>query len=149
VEKKQVSAIAAVGVVVTVAAIGAALLSSSAAETPTRDTVPVGQLVEVPTSSAPTSSAEPQAVVVDPNPKDTAVNAPAQQPAPQTVQAPAPAVNDDPVPPTTEPVPPSTNPAGEVTAPPPAPTVRCRMDDSDPVNYPNGRQICETITPAP
>jgi outer membrane biosynthesis protein TonB len=146
--KNQAAVLTAAGLAVATVFAGAAFaLSSSSTEQPERNTVPVGQLVDEPVSSAPSSSVEPPAVVADPAPKDTPVtNPPAQQPAPQPVQQPASEpTNDNPT--TTPPV--ATNPAGEVTAAPPAPTVRCRMDDSDPVNFPNGREICETVSPAP
>jgi hypothetical protein len=146
VDRKQLGIITAAGLAIATVCAGVALaVSGGQADAPARDTLPVGQLVDVPVSSEPvSSSAEPPAVAdADTSQKDAVVP---NQPAPP-VQPPA-VANDDPAP-TTNPAAPTTNPAGEVTSPPPAPTVRCRMDDSDPVNYPNGREVCETIVPAP
>jgi type IV secretory pathway VirB10-like protein len=142
VDKKQISALATAGVVVaTMAALGATLLSSSAAEAPATDTVPVGQLVEVPTSSAPTISTEQHEVASEPIQKDTAVNAPAQPPAPQTVQAPVQQPDVDNGPAAEAPAEPTfTHPPYEPTgpgdtAPAPPPPAPCYVDE-------NGRDIC-------
>lgn len=132
--KKQASVLAAAGVVVaTMAAVGATLLSSTGGEPPARDTVPAGQLISTPASTAPTSSTELQAAVASNSQKDTAVTNPQ---APQTVQQPVPAnepvdAQPDPMPtgdngaplnpPPPPPAPPGTNPNG-VPNPDPAPT---------------------------
>lgn len=142
-DKKQGGVIAAVGVVVaTMAAVGAILLSGASAEVPARDTVPVGQFVDVLTSTAPTSSVEPLAVVAGPNLEDTAVaDAPVPQPAPQTIQASAqePVAGNDPA--TEVPAEPTfTHPPYEPTgpgdtAPAPPPPAPCYVDE-------NGHDIC-------
>jgi hypothetical protein len=113
-DRKRLGVLTAAGLGVATLCGGVAFaFSGGTDEQPTRDTLPVGQLVDVPVSSAPSSSVEPPAVVADPIQKDTAVNAPAQQPAPQTAQQPATA--DDP---TTTPAPPATTmPTGENGAP--------------------------------
>lgn len=136
-DKKQVSALSAAAVVVaTMAAVAATLLSASGDPAPRRDTVPVGQLVDVPVSTTPGSSLVPPAVVTEPVQKDAIVTNP---PAPQTAaQQPAPAT-EEPAEPTHPPFVPTTE--GE-TAPAPPPPAPCYWDDSDPVNFPNGREIC-------
>lgn len=139
--KRQVAALAAAGVVfATMAGVTAFLVSGATNEQPARDTVPVGQLVDAPTSIAPSSSAESPVVVADPNLKDTAV-AEAPQPAPQTAQAPPqqpPAdngpVDDPPAEPTfTHPPYEPTGPGD--TAPAPPPPAPCYVDE-------NGHDIC-------
>jgi hypothetical protein len=110
-DRKRLAVLTAAGLAVATMCAGVAFaFSGNDSEHPKRDTVPVGQLVEVPTSSAPTNSTEPQAVATDPTKKDTA--AVPNQPAPQTVQQPAPA-NE----PTNTPPPATTMPTGENGAP--------------------------------
>lgn len=139
--RKQLGALTAAGLVVATLCAGVAFVfTGGSSEQPKRDTVPVGQLVDVTVSSTPSSSTELPAVAADPIQKDTAVP---NQPAPQqTVQQPAPAPANQP-PADTEPTHPPFVPTspGETAPEPPAPAP-CYMDDSDPVNYPNGRMIC-------
>jgi hypothetical protein len=144
--RKQLAVLTAAGLAVATVCAGVALaFTGGSAEQPERDTVPIGQLVDVPASDSPvTSSSEPSTETVTPDAEDTTVP---NQPVPTAQQQPPAVANDDPAPPVGTTAPPATNAAGEVTSAPPPPTVRCRMDDSDPVTYPNGREICETIAP--
>lgn len=116
-DRRQLGVLTAAGLGVSTlcAGVAFALTTGTSNEEPKRDTVPVGQLVDAPVSSSPSSSIEPPAVAADPIQKDTAVP---NQPAPKTAQQPAPAAADDPTP--SPSLPPAVQPpATETPAPPP------------------------------
>lgn len=139
------------------AVVGAAVLFGPGA--PQSEPRPAGQEIVLDSavrsteSSAPaealSSSADPAAPGTVPAMNDQQQDGQQQgvQPAPAAddpgLDDPGPGLDDPTEPQPTQPAP--TTPADEVTAVPPPPSEQCYMDDSDPVNFPNGREICVPI----
>lgn len=134
-DKKQLGVLGTcAGVVSTLAAVGVFTLGGNNPSPVEHGTVPAGQLTTSEPSSTESSTAPTPAAA---EPLEAKVPAePVDQPAPAEPVAP-PAVDEPAIPPPAEPLPLDT------TAPQPPQTVRCWMDGSDPVNFPNGREICE------
>lgn len=143
-DKRKASVFATVGGVVVLFGTLGALVLNAPAPAPEPGTVPAGQLVTSTPNQAPTAGLEAAADAPAEAPMPEAVDQPA--PAPQAPTPPAaPQQADEPV---DTPVPPPAAPLPlDTTAAQPPQTERCWIDDSDPVNYPNGREICEPVTP--
>lgn len=141
---KRIPRTAVAAVVLTAAAAGlAGVAAAFTADQPAGQVVQdqvVRQADAVDTTD--TTSVEPTTTEPAPAPTEpTAVQPPVTgEPAPTSDEDPGPGLVDpvdEPQPTTTEP-----EPSVTVTLPAPPPAERCWMDDSDPVNYPNGREIC-------
>ncbi|WP_154697073.1 hypothetical protein [Lentzea guizhouensis] len=138
--------------VVTASALGALLLSGGIAFALASGggDAPAGT-EQLPTSSSSSTVSTTSSSSVAP----TTPVAPTQAPMPVVPQQPATGNNggmNAPQPPQNNPVPTETPPPGPTwthepvpsgeTAAPPPPPAPCYWDDSDPVNFPNGREIC-------